>query len=100
MHAKFIRPEIEDSKNRPYALGMKFWNQDFILLVAYPELNSSEMIWSKAKLPISSINAKFWLSKVEELTRDAIAQVNASEFAKYVEHLRIEEEKFKEYAIL
>ena len=54
------------------------------------------MLWSKVKRQVASRNMNFRLSTVEELTREAVSQFNASEFAKYVEHVLVKEQKFKE----
>ena len=65
------------------------------LPVAHPELNPIEMLWSKRKCQVACRNMKFPLSTVEVLTREAISQFNANKFAKYVEHVPVEESKFK-----
>ena len=70
------------------------------LPVAHPELNPIEMLWSKVKRQVASKNMNFRLSTVEELTREAVAEFSASEFAKYVEHVLVEEQKFKELSTL
>ena len=43
---------------------------------------------------------KFCLSRVTDLTRGAEAQFTTCEFAKHVEHVLAEEQKFKELSTL
>lgn len=42
---------------------------------------------------------KFCLLTVEELTKEAVAQFNASDFPEHVQHGPGEEQKFKELSI-
>ena len=44
---------------------------------------------------VASRNINFRLFAVEELTREARSQFNVNEFAKYAEHVQVEESKFK-----
>ena len=79
----------------------KFREGDFeikilFLPVAHPELNPLEMFWSKMKRGIATKNMTFRLSAVEEMTRTAVQTFPPNEFAKYVEHVKLEEMKYKE----
>ena len=79
----------------------KFSEGDFeikilLLPVAHLELNPVEMFRSKMKRVIATKNMTFPLSAVEEMTRTAIQKFNSNEFSKYVEHMKLEEMKYRE----
>ena len=79
----------------------KFSEGDFeikilFLPVAHPELNPLEMFWSKMKRGIATKNMTFHLSAVEEMTKTAVQKFTPNELAKYAEHLKLEEMKYKE----
>ena len=54
------------------------------------------MLSSKVNRQVASRNINFRLYRVEELTREAVSQFNANEFANYLEHVQAEEQKFKD----
>ena len=63
--------------------------------MAHPELNPIEMIWGTVKRAVSSANANFKLSEVEELTKSELSKYTASHFRKFVEHVMKIEDKFR-----
>ena len=63
--------------------------------VAHPELNPIEIFWSKMKNDMAKTNTTFRLSHAEDITRSVVASMAPEEFSRYVEHVQIEEEKFK-----
>ena len=80
---------------------MKFNEVDFqikilILLVTHPELNTIQMVQSKIKREVAAKNLNFRLSAVEEMTKQAVLKFTASEFTKYVEHIKPKELKFEQ----
>ena len=77
-----------------YTIGT-FHIQILFLPVAHPELNPIEMFWSKMERRIAKTNTAFRLSHVEDVTRNAEASMTPEEFARYVEYVKTEEEKFK-----
>ena len=54
------------------------------------------MFLSKIKRGIATMNMKFRLSAIKEMTRTAVRTFAPNEFAKYVKHLKLEEMKYKE----
>ncbi len=65
------------------------------LPVAHPELNPIEMVWSKMKRSIAGKNMTHRLSAVEEQTRRKVELMTAFESNRYVEYVKVEEDKFK-----
>ena len=81
-------------------MANKFATEEFnikilFLPVAHPELNPIEMFWSKMKRSIAGKNMTHRLSAVEEQTRQEVELMTAFEFNRYVEHVKVEEDKFK-----
>ena len=58
--------------------------------VTHPELNPAEIVWSKIKREISAKNLLLSLRAVEEMTKQALVKFTASEFTKYVKHVKLE----------
>ena len=58
------------------------------------------MLSSKVKRHVASKNMNIRLYRVKELTRKAVSQFNANEFANYEEQVLAEEQKFKDLSIL
>ena len=54
------------------------------------------MVWSKIKREVATKNLDFRLSTVEEITKQAVLKFTASEFNKYIEHVKYEELKYEQ----
>ena len=59
-------------------------------------MNPIEMVWSKIKKEVATKNLNFRLSAWEEMTKQAVLKFTASEFTKYVEHVKLEELKYEQ----
>ena len=67
-----------------YTIGM-FHIKILFLPVAHPELNPTEMFWSKMKRDIAKTNITFRRSHVEDITRNSVASMTPEEFSRYVD---------------
>ena len=65
------------------------------LPVSHPELNPIEMVWALVKRAVASKNMTFNLTYVEQLTRERLQLVTAAQFAKFYEHAKKEEDKYR-----
>ena len=82
-------------------IAIKFNDGDFqikilFVPVAHSELNPTGMVWSKIKREVATKNLNFRLSTVEEITKQAVLKFTASEFTKYVEHVKLEDLNYKQ----
>ena len=82
-------------------IATKFNKGDFqikilFLPVAHPELSPIEMVWSKIKREVATKNLIIRLATGEEITKQAVLKFTASEFTKYVEHVKLEELNYKQ----
>ena len=73
--------------------GGEFQIKILFLPLAQPELNLIEMVWSKIKRGVATKNSNFRLSAVQEMTKQVMLKFTASEFTKYVEHVKLQELK-------
>ena len=95
-HARKIYPT---PKYKIQKIADKFETETFsikilFLPVAHPELNPIEMVWSFVKRSVASLNLKFNLSAVEELTREQTVKVTPELFNKFCIYTSKEEDKY------
>ena len=66
----------------------KRYNIEFLsLMVAHPELNLIEMVWSCIKRKCATRNLNFRLAEVENIAREEMAKITSTEFCGYERHV-------------
>ena len=65
------------------------------LPVSHTELNPIEMVWALLKRAFASKNVSFMLTEVQQLTRRRLQFLTAAQFAKFYEHAKKEEDKYR-----
>lgn len=110
LHQKHI---VYDEKEIKAELLTKFKKEDFktkvvdemaaeknVIVLRLPpyhcELNPIELIWAQIKSHVGRNNKTFKMAEIKELTREAIAKIDAASWTKCIEHVIKEENKMME----
>ena len=66
------------------------------LPVAHCELNPIELAWAHVKEYVQKQNKEFTMAEIQQLTPTGIGAVTPTLWSKYVEHVRVVEDKYWE----